>query len=177
MSDSLIGVVLGSALVLLGTLVGPYFQRRHEKWRAVREDQALLRSKAQEIFNEIDFVVEKSREASIDALQRLMQLSNSNGGSAKAVADLGKLRGLVAIYYPTGLDYIDAFEENSATLINNIKSKINEAIQRGEQGAAELVKLPTLMAVSHQRVVDVFADELRKHIIEQVKKISPVSVI
>ena len=91
-------------------MAGPFFQNRQQKFDAKRQDLVILRDRAQDIFDEIDIVVRKAQLASISALQILTDRHANQPEVPEPVADLGRLRGLVAIYYPSALPILTQFE-------------------------------------------------------------------
>ena len=164
MIDGVLQVLVGGLLALGGAFVGPFFQRRHERWIADREDRAVLRNKAEELFDELDSFVLKSQGASIAALARMQD----SGVEAKPVPDLGRVRAIAAIYFPTSLTMIDAYEATNLEALRSIAEQTEEALKAGEKGLATLRGMPMKMAIEHQQAAASFVAELRKHLSENV---------
>ena len=112
--EALFQTLLGGLLALGGVVIGPFLQRKHEKWLLARQDEQLLREKAQELFDAIDTLVSKSQASTLSALARLKDESSAE---AIPVPDLGNIRGLSTIYFPSLLDRIAKFEEDYGVVI------------------------------------------------------------
>ena len=167
MIDGIIQVLVGGLIALAGAFVGPFFQRKHERWRADRDDRAILRAKAEELFDELDRFIAKSHEASLAAFAK-MQDQNVE---TKAVPDLGRSRAIAAIYFPTSLPLIDKFESDNVELIKLVSAQLGSALKEGEAGLASLKALPMAMAIRHQEMSSKFVLDLRKHLAENVPKL------
>ena len=159
--------LIGGLLALGGAMIGPFFQRKHDRWRAEREDQHLLRDKAQEFFDELDRVVKESQSATMSAVLRI----KDDTVESKAVPDLGRIRAIAAIYFPTSLGLIESFETELSTLAQSVVTGAQEAVDSGERGLGTLKALPMVMATKHQQFAARFVAEMRAHLAKNVPKI------
>jgi len=166
MIDGVIQVLAGGLVALAGTFVGPFFQRKHEKWRADRDDRAILRNKAEELFDELDQFVAKSQAASVAAVAKMQD----DTIQAKHVPDLGRVRAIAAIYFPTALPLIDAFETENLELIKWVGTQTEAALKDGDAGISVLKSLPMVLALKHQQRGSKFVSDLRKHLADNVPK-------
>ena len=134
-------IVLAAAIGVLGTLlgsfVGPFFQHKHEQWRAKREDQQLLREKAADVFDELDRIVSQSHSANIAALQNL----NGEDVKTSPFPDLGRLRMLTTVYFPQTLDIVSKYENERQKLSIELGKKISEQIPKNEPNAIKAINV------------------------------------
>lgn len=165
--DAILQTLIGGMLALGGALIGPFFQRKHERWRAEREDRHLLRDKAQELFDELDRVIKESQAASISAVSRL----KDDSVALIPVPDLGRIRAIAAIYFPSSLGLIENLEIEHVELGKEIVEHVQNAVEAGEKGLGTLKGLPVVMAARYQEFAARFVATMRTHLIENVPKI------
>lgn len=165
--DAILQTVVGGLLALGGVLIGPYFQRKHERWKAKREDQNILRAKAQELFDELDSIIRQSQEASLAAVARMQDAAVK----AKPVPDLGRVRAIAAIYFPTSLPLIENFETQHQQVTEFIVGEAKKAVDAGGQELETLKGLPMVMTVKYQQFASKFVREMREHLATNVPKI------
>ena len=165
--DAIFQTLIGGLLALGGAMIGPFFQRRHDRWQAERQDRHLLRDKAQELFDELDRVIKESQVASMSAISQLKDSSIES----KAVADLGRIRAVAAIYFPSSLTLIENFEAELNTLGQSVVETAQEAVNSGEKGLGTLKALPIVIATKHQQFAARFVAEMRMHLAKNVPKI------
>lgn len=166
MIEGVIQVLVGGLIALAGAFVGPFFQRKHEKWRADRDDRAILRGKAEDLFDELDQFVAKSQVASLAAVAKMQD----DTVEAKQVPDLGRVRAIAAIYFPTALPLIDTFENENLEFMKWIGTQTESALKDGEAGLSVLKSLPMVMALKYQQRGSKFVSDLRKHLADKVPK-------
>ena len=166
--EAFLQTLIGGLLALGGASVAPFFQRKHERWRANREDRHLLRQKAQELFDELDRVIMGSKAASISAFARV----KDDTVESKAVPDLGRIRAIAAIYFPSSLPLIEKFEKEHAATTANIVKSVDDAVAAGDKGLGTLKALPMIMTSQYQEFASRFVNEMRLHLAEQVPKIT-----
>lgn len=123
--DDIIPVLVGGVVALAGALIGPFFQRRHEHWKASREDAQVLRDKAAEIFSEMDRIAMESHQASIAVIKNLIE----ENGVPSPLPDLGKVRMLVAVYFPSLKGLVDSYESRVRELEKELAQEISKANQ------------------------------------------------
>jgi hypothetical protein len=169
MKDILLVIITG-LLTLGGSFLGPFFQNRQLRFNA---NLGILRDRAQDIFDEIDVVVRKSQLASVLAMQNFAGTQGDQPNKLESVADLGRIRGLVATYYPTALPILAKFEFESDSLIQEIQTQLKLSVKDGVPDNKLLKALPAMMATSHQKIVSSLASELRNHITEKVAEYAP----
>lgn len=165
-----LAIVLAAAIGVLGALggafVGPFLQQKHEKWRADREDRMILRGKAEELFDELDQFVAKSQSASMAALAKMQDETVE----AKQAPDLGRVRAIAAIYFPTALQLIDTFETENLEFMKWVATETETALKDGKAGLEVLKSLPMVMALKYQQRGSKFVSDLRKHLADNVPK-------
>jgi hypothetical protein len=164
--DAILQTLVGGVLALAGAFVGPHFHRKHERWRASREDRHILREKAQELFDELDRMIKESQAASISAISRLEGGSDTHS----AVPDLGRIRAIAAIYFPSSLGLIDSFEEEHRKLSSEIYDILKDALNSGEKGLGILRGLPMVVTTNYQQFASRFVSEMRSHLVDNVPK-------
>lgn len=167
MIESLAPILLGGVLALAGTLIGPIFQHRHERWKADRADRSILREKAEELFDELDLLVTASQAASITVIA----MAKGDDVAAKPVPDLGKARSIAAIYFPSALDIIGDYEKQNLEFMNWVVSQTEEAIKAGAQGLGTLRGLPMIVTIENQKRAVMLVNDLRAHLSANVPKL------
>ncbi len=148
-------------------------QGKQKRDESRRLDNALMRDKAQEIFDEIDQIIDKSRTASTDAMQRIFPNPPTNEKPISPVPDLGCLRGLVAIYYPICSPIIATFEANILQPFQNLKGELFDAMNDGENGAKNIKGIHAILVTTHNQLIERLAADLRAKIAGEVRKYIP----
>ena len=166
--EALFQTLLGGLLALGGVVIGPFLQRKHEKWLLARQDEQLLREKAQELFDAIDTLVSKSQASTLSALALLKDESSAE---AIPVPDLGNIRGLSTIYFPSLLDRIAKFEEDYGVVIKKVVD-VAEDVMKGTSDASSLKAMPFLMTGQYQSLITDLARDLRSQLRVAVPKLS-----
>jgi hypothetical protein len=166
--DALLQTLLGGLLALGGALVGPFLQRKHDRWLAQREDQHLLREKAQELFDEIDRMVSQSAASCTSALVRM----KDEGAQIVPVPQLGRIRTICAIYFPAVLPHIAMFESDHREYLMKVREIMEEALKQGDEGVETLKGLPILMTVQYQQLATKLASDMRDHLHQAVPKLA-----
>ena len=164
--NAILQTLIGGLLALGGAMIGPFFQRRHERWRAEREDRHLLRDKAQELFDELDRVIKESQAASLSAALKL----KGDNVESTAVPDLGRIRAIAIIYFPSSLALIENFEAELNALAQSVVREAEGAMESGENGLKMLKALPMVMATKHQQSTARFVAQMRDHFAKNVPK-------
>ncbi|MGB3710434.1 MAG: hypothetical protein WA985_01970, partial [Erythrobacter sp.] len=121
--EGIVQVLVGGLLALAGALIGPHFQRKHERWRADREDRELLRDKAEELFDELDLFLSESEDASVAAVARVQD----DAVETKKVPDLRKVRAIATIYFPSSLELIEKYENDFSELMQWVVDESGKA--------------------------------------------------
>lgn len=167
MTTAIVSTLIGGLLALAGAFIGPFLQRKHDRWMANRDDRRLLRDKAQELFDELDRVVLESRRASMSAVARLQDKTAEN----VPVPDLGRVRAIAAIYFPTSLELIEAYEERHSKLMMLMVEEVKNAVGNGADGLDTLRALPMITTVQFQKFTSDFVNEMRKHLADNAPKL------
>jgi hypothetical protein len=162
--DALLQTLLGGIIALAGAAIGPWLQRNHERWRAQREDEHLVREKAQELFDELDRVVRDSAKASVRAMERI----TNKDLEAFPVPDLGKIRAISLTYFPDLMNAISSFEIKHAALAEKIIAEARAATDKGDAGLDILKALPVLMVTSYQEVANDLVKAIRTDISQHI---------
>lgn len=163
----IVSTLIGGLLALAGAWVGPHFQRKHERWRAVREDQKTLRDKAQELFDELDRLVYQSQKASLAAVAKL----KDDTVEAVPVPDLGRVRAIAAIYFPSALPIIQEHEARHQQVMQVVVDEAKSALGQGAQGLETLKALPMFMTSKYQEFASNFVVAMRAHLATEVPKL------
>ena len=168
MIEGVIQIIVGGLIALAGACVGPFFQHKHEKWRADRDDRAILRAKAEELFDQLDQFVAKSQAASLAAMAKMQD----HTVEAKQVPDLGRVRSIAAIYFPTALPLIGTFETENLDFMKWVVTQTEAALKDDAAGLDVLKGLPMIMAQKHQQQGSKFVSDLRTHLADNVPKMA-----
>jgi len=140
------------------------------KWQAKREDAALYREKASEVFEEVDHILNQSHRALISSLSGWASEAEDK---PERIAELGKLRSLVATYFPDCLKLLDNFDAKSGEIFDRMGTAVTGA-GKGKLPEADAIRAIRALAVGeHQRLVIKFAKELRIAMTNEVKKHAP----
>jgi hypothetical protein len=126
-----------------------------------------LRDKAQELFDELDRVISLSQEASLAAVARIQD----DTVVTKQVPDLGRVRAIAAIYFPSSMKLIEEFEAQNLKVADMVVTQAKEAVEGGKAGLDTLKALPMIMAVKHQEHASSFARQMRDLIGTTVPKV------
>ena len=154
--EAFLQTLLGGFLALAGSAIGPFLQRKHDRWVANREDSQLIRDKAQELFDELDRITSVSGQASTRVLERL----KDENLEARQVPELGRVRAISALYFPGSLPLIQTFEDEAGKLME-------EVVKLAENTAANADRmkgLPVLMTLKHQKLASKFVRSMREHV-------------
>ncbi|QUL38934.1 hypothetical protein [Erythrobacter sp. JK5] len=166
-----VALVIVAAIGVIGTLaasfVSPFYQRAHEKWKAEREDQAILRDKAEELFDEIDSYVSGYQQASVSAVARL----KDETVEVRGIPDLARIRSITAIYFPSAMPLVEDFEKQNRVLMTAIVEQAKTATEQGAAGLDTLKGLPMIMTVKYQQLASEFIPKLRGHIATETPKL------
>lgn len=166
MIEGIVQVLIGGLLALAGAFIGPFFQRRHERWRAKREDEQTLRGMAAELFNELDRIVHESNQSNISAIKRLID----NNAEPFPLPDLGKIRMLVSVYFPTASEIVTRFEKESDALSDQLAKEIENAVK--QSSSAEKIKvLNGVLVTQRNKQAYSFVKEMRTHMANVIPRL------
>lgn len=158
-------VLVGGALALLGTFVGPFFQRKHEKWKAEREDAQLIRLKADQVFLELDCIRDQATSARIASVKRLVDENEP----PVALPALGKVRLIVPIYFPTAQERLDAYDDESSRMGVDLKPQLELAFKDGDNKAIEKLSAEAIKA-EYKRLISL-VEEIKKEVLNNTPNI------
>lgn len=164
--EAILQTLIGGLLALSGAFAGPYFQRKHDRWLADRNDRAHLREKGQELFDELDRFIREAQKASIFAIK---QIQDKNAVSTP-VPDLGRVRAISVIYFPVCLDLVDSFEIKHSNLFLEISNTAKKAVADGDAGLDQLKALPLLMTSLYQKLASDFVRQMRVNLAKNVPR-------
>ena len=162
--DAIYQTLLGGALALAGSSLGPFFQRRHERWKARREDEKFLREKAEELFDELDRVGQQAAQASV----RSMQMISNKSLEAIPVPDLGKIRAIATMYFPTTTKILESFEKSHSDETRKIFDEIRESVDRGRADPDEIKALTVLITATYQSLASECIKKIRIEVAQTV---------
>ena len=164
MTAAIVSTLIGGLLALAGAFVGPFLQRKHDKWLARLTDHQTLRQKAEELFAELDAVTHISGKASLRTVERLQD------GTLEAISlpDLGRVRALATVYFPKLLPHLDQFQ----TEINGLwKELIPDLGAASKALDADKIKgLGVVMVLQHQQISTRLVQAVRLEMIEITPK-------
>ena len=144
---AIISTLVGGLLALAGAFVGPFLQRKHDRWLAQRTDHQTLRQKAEELFVGLDALSHQSGRASVRTFERL----KDGGLEAIPLPDLGCVRALATVYFPQLMPHLDQFQTEIKTLYEKIVPDLRKA---GEALDANKIKgLGIIMVIEHQQII------------------------
>lgn len=160
MIDAVISTLIGGLLALAGALVGPFFQRRHERWQASRSDQEKLRLKAEELFDELD----KLNQNCYASTMSVIKVAKGEPVEILPVPDLGKVRAIVAVYFPSAQSIVDEFEKERVRTSNVFLEYFKEKIPKGGVNDHEVRQMQAVMMTNHQKIISDISKDLRNHL-------------
>jgi hypothetical protein len=162
--DAIFSTLIGGMLALFGAMVGPYFQRKHDRWLATKADHGILRTKAEELFSELSNLTAQSGRASVRTLERL----RDDTLEAVPLPDLSRIRALSTVYFPQLLPHIDAFEGDIKALFDKLVPQIGKAGEAANAG--EIKALGVVMVIEHQQIATKLVKAVQKEMIEITPK-------
>lgn len=162
--DAILQTLAGGLLALAGAIIGPFFQRRHDRWVAQQQANQLLRDKAQELFDEIDRLIRDAGQASIRAIQKI----KDDNAEPLPVPDLGRIRSISAIYFPSCLELIQTFEaKHSESVRTSVRMVVEES--KKNYPASDVYKMiPVMMVTEFQTLSTDLCKEIRDRIASEV---------
>ena len=162
-----LAAAIGVAGALGGALIGPFFQQRHERWRADRDDRELLRAKAEELFAAIDDFIAGVSDSTRSAMGQL----HKEKVEPQQLPDLGRVRSIALIYFPTSLDLIEAFEADTIEIARDIAEESIAALDAGPAGVDTLKRMPLIITHRYQWRSTKLIVDLRNHLSANVPKL------
>ena len=162
--DAIFQTLLGGILALAGAMLGPFFQRRHERWKARRDDEKVLRDKAEELFDELDRVSRQAGQASVRSLQMIKDKSLE----ALPVPDLGKIRAIVVMYFPDAMQIIERFENSHSEATKGIFDSLRKSLESGRDNPDEITVLGVMLTTTFQSLASKYVQEMRAAIADSV---------
>jgi len=141
-------------------------QRRHE---LRLEHAARQREMAEEIFFLID---EAKREANANVVFQLKSLTHETPDiSPPEAVSIGRLRALVAMYYPDALPLLIAYDSSQKHIAGVMQEKISSLLKNPAKDGPMIMKGVVALAVttSAQKLHPAL-DKLHSHMVEAVKR-------
>ena len=166
--EAVLQTLIGGFLALGGALIGPFLQRRHDRWVAKRQDDQLLRDKAQELFDEIDAMVSASQASMLSALARMRDKAASE---TIPVPDLGRIRAISTVYFPVLFERISKFEADTGAFYKKVVEMAEGSLKTGEEGLETLKSMPFVMTGQYQTLTAELATDLRAQLRGVVPKL------
>lgn len=164
MSEVVLSTLIGGFLALLGAFAGPFLQRKHDRWLAMRADHQILREKAEELFNELDSLGDQSARASIRILERL----KDDNLDALPVPDLGRIRAISTVYFPKLLPCLDSYQVDLKAIHNRIIPDIGKAGEASD--ARKINALGVMLVFEHQEASSKLIKDIRSEMVELAPK-------
>lgn len=166
--EAFLQTLTGGLLALAGALTGPFLQRRHDRWLAKRGDENILRDKAQELFDELDRISSQSGKASMSTISRLNKEANN---AIVPIPELGRVRAITAIYFPSAMDIVTKFEADHVQLMQSVGQEAAQYVLEGQAGLEKLKALPMRATSEHLKLTLKLTKEMREHISGVVPKL------
>jgi hypothetical protein len=156
-------------LALAGAFVGPFLQRKHDRWLARRADQQILRQKAEELFAELDTLALHSGQASVRTFERLQNKELD----AIALPDLGRVRAIATIYFPKLLPHFDRFQDEQKSFTEKIIPDLGRAGEASDY--AKIKGITAMLMLNHQEIVTKLVQDIRREMVEMTPKYEDIS--
>jgi hypothetical protein len=156
---TLIVVALISALAAIaGAIAGPLVQRRTTSDEANRARARLRLEKAEEIYVEMDRVQFELGKLTAAALH-LMDPSRDRA-IEPAIISLGRLRGLIAIYFPEGNAIFAEFDKEEVGRVVELRETLEAATAKANAKAVTGVGIARML--THQADITDLLKQLRE---------------
>jgi gas vesicle protein len=160
MTEGLIATFLGGLLALAGALIGPTLQRKHDRWLAKREDENLLREKAEQLFDELDKIQDQSRKSTMSVMASVTNVQQE----IIPVPDLGKVRAIVSVYFFTASKIVSDFENHKDSSGKVFMDYTKEQFEKKAMSADQTKALQLIMVAEHSKNLTKFTSDLRAHV-------------
>lgn len=164
MITAIVSTLIGGLLALAGAFIGPFFQRKHDRWLAFRADDQMRRQKAEELFSELDALTGKSGKASIRAVERLKNAELD----PIPVPDLGHVRALAIIYFPELLPHLDQFQTDIDELWKKLIPDLGAASEALD--AEKIQGLGVMMVIQHHEISTKLVKSVRREMVKVTPK-------
>lgn len=164
MTAAIVSTLIGGLLALAGAFIGPFLQRKHDRWLARRADDQTLRQKAEELFSELDALADKSGKASIRVVERL----KNEALDTIPLPDLGHVRALAIIYFPKLLPHLDQFQTDIDELWKKLIPDLGKASEALDAG--KIQGLGMVMVIQHQQISTKLVQAVRREMVEVTPK-------
>ena len=153
----------GGAVALLGAWIGPAMQRKIAVEETAQANRRMLLSKAEEVFVEIDRALSDARQECFEANQALHGHSRERTGYI--VGDLGRLRGLLFLHFPSTRTLISDYDVAIARMTAEVTTGSD---------ASSATKLSSL-AFEGYRITRAFLTLLERRVAEQAEALHLIS--
>jgi hypothetical protein len=167
MSEVLISTLLGGLLALAGALIGPNLQRKHDRWLAKRQDEALLRDKAEELFEELDRMQQGSRRAMLSVMASVRDPSEQ----VQPIPELGKIRAIVCVYFESASKIVNEFERQRDSSGQIFMDYTKEQFEQKCLTEDRTKMLQLYMVSEHGKNLSAFVTKLRSHVSHIVPRV------
>jgi hypothetical protein len=164
MTTAIVSTLIGGLLALAGAFIGPFLQRKHDRWLAHRADDQMLRHKAEELFSELDTLTDKSGKASIRVVERLKNAELDT----IPLPDLGHVRALAIIYFPKLLPHLDQFQNDIDELWKKLIPDLGTASEALDAG--KIQGLGVVTVIQHQQISTKLVQAVRREMVEVTPK-------
>lgn len=159
---------------LLGTYLVPRGQREARQHEARRTDAAIMRDKAEAIFEEISRLEQEIMQNMLRAMQSAT-IGSKTDASAPKLTNYDRLRALVAVYYPRLLITLDEIAKKDRDILTTVEANIKAAADSGSVSKMnQTLSAANMMAAvgKLQNFTDT-APKLRAQMIEEVRQYLP----
>lgn len=165
--------IVAGASALGGAYLGPFMQRNERQKEIDRADSAIIRDKAEEVFQELDRFLNDSRAASSGAMQWFQSDTYDPPNDLKRPADLERLQALIATYFPNAIPILDVFDDEVQSLANEFSKQMKIEMSKGGPSPDALKGYNAFFASSRATVDANMVKNLRQFMIGHVKKYAP----
>jgi hypothetical protein len=156
--------IVAGASALGGAYLGPFMQHKERKKEADRADSAIMRDKAEEIFQEIDRFLSETyasiQNARIHSKNLIDHVQSDKQNNIQRPANLGKLRALVATYYPSAILIIDDFDKKVQTTADEFVKLAETKNNNNDINLNDITAYHVLNATNRGKIDTDFANSL-----------------
>jgi hypothetical protein len=170
-----IWVALGSNFLTAAVALGaPYLSARMQRTEkaVARYDEklAILRDKAEEIFQQLERVNAACGDALVHAVKLLKPDQEPPAPSSRAAEHIGRAKALVSMYFPNGLVFFDEYEKSMALASAPVR-EIFDKVEQGKLDTAAINGTHIMLAFEYQRVAGALTKNLSEFMREAAQKL------
>jgi hypothetical protein len=167
MTEGIIATLIGGLLALAGAFIGPFLQRKHDRWLAQRADEGLLRDKAEQLFQELDRIQAQSRLS----MSSILASVKNPLTEIVPMPDLGRVRAIISVYFPTASPIVKALENLKDSKGKVFMDYVLEQAKNNDLTENRTNGLQLFLVSDHSANLANFVAKLRSHVSEIVPRV------